>query len=281
MPPMSHMPPLSSRAAGKQPMNYISQPLNSHPPRTTTQSARAASKQPLSATNNPYNPSHHHPSPLSSDASGPQRNGRNTPINTQSTKNNTIWSTSSTEERERIKEFWLGLGEEERRNLVKVEKDMVLKKMRDQQRHACHCVTCSKKMSVPSPLILLPETFCLTEDPLSLNANHSFCPSDFWSTPLSLVTPLSPCSTALQRLPLASLSTIVTGMRLRTSLRYCTMHITRSWNNMRTISSGTFPLEIHFRCHLVLDLSLALSNWTRMAHSWTTISSSLRCLILI
>jgi len=38
-----------------------------------------------------------------------------------------IWNTSSAEERERIKEFWLSLGEEERKSLVKVEKDAVLK----------------------------------------------------------------------------------------------------------------------------------------------------------
>ncbi|KAJ3911681.1 hypothetical protein F5877DRAFT_72996, partial [Lentinula edodes] len=40
-----------------------------------------------------------------------------------SAHNSKIWSTSSVEERERIKEFWFGLGEEERRNLAKIEKD--------------------------------------------------------------------------------------------------------------------------------------------------------------
>ena len=151
MPPASRVPPPSSRAAGKQPMNYASQPTNPNTPTTTTRSARAASKQPLSAANYPHNPTHHHPSPPSSNASGPHKSRQNAPASTQSAKNNKIWSTSSTEERERIKEFWLGLGEEERRNLVKVEKEAVLKKMKEQQKHSCSCAVCGRKRSVPFP----------------------------------------------------------------------------------------------------------------------------------
>jgi Salt tolerance down-regulator len=56
-----------------------------------------------------------------------------------------IWNTSSQEERERIKLFWLSLGEEERRSLVKVEKDAVLKKMKEQQKHSCSCTVCGRK----------------------------------------------------------------------------------------------------------------------------------------
>ncbi|RDW94399.1 stress response protein NST1 [Coleophoma crateriformis] len=56
-----------------------------------------------------------------------------------------IWNTSSQEERERIKEFWLSLGEEERKSLVKVEKDAVLKKMKEQQKHSCSCTVCGRK----------------------------------------------------------------------------------------------------------------------------------------
>lgn len=148
-------PPPSSRAAGKQPMNYNSQQPNSNTPATTTRSARAASKQPLSAANYPHNPTHHHPSPPSSNASGPHKSRQNVPANSQSAKNNKIWSTSSTEERERIKEFWLGLGEEERRNLVKVEKDAVLRKMKEQQKHSCSCAVCGRKRSVPLSVFCL------------------------------------------------------------------------------------------------------------------------------
>jgi hypothetical protein len=56
-----------------------------------------------------------------------------------------IWNTSSQEERERIKEFWLGLAEDERKSLVKVEKDAVLKKMKEQQKHTCSCTVCGRK----------------------------------------------------------------------------------------------------------------------------------------
>ncbi|KAI1820404.1 hypothetical protein F4861DRAFT_70072 [Xylaria intraflava] len=56
-----------------------------------------------------------------------------------------IWNTSGPEERERIKQFWLGLGEEERKSLVKVEKDAVLRKMKEQQKHTCSCSVCGRK----------------------------------------------------------------------------------------------------------------------------------------
>lgn len=57
----------------------------------------------------------------------------------------TVWNTSSAAERERIKEFWLDLREEERKSLVKVEKDAVLKKMKEQQKHTCSCSVCGRK----------------------------------------------------------------------------------------------------------------------------------------
>ncbi len=56
-----------------------------------------------------------------------------------------IWNTNSQEERERIKEFWLGLSETERKSLVKVEKDAVLRKMKEQQKHTCSCTVCGRK----------------------------------------------------------------------------------------------------------------------------------------
>ncbi|KAL8680675.1 MAG: hypothetical protein Q9186_003160 [Xanthomendoza sp. 1 TL-2023] len=56
-----------------------------------------------------------------------------------------IWNTSTAEERVRIKEFWLSLGEEDRRSLVKVEKEAVLKKMKEQQKHSCSCTVCGRK----------------------------------------------------------------------------------------------------------------------------------------
>jgi hypothetical protein len=57
-----------------------------------------------------------------------------------------IWSSNNnSEERQRIREFWLQLGEDERRSLVKVEKEAVLKKMKEQQKHSCNCSVCGKK----------------------------------------------------------------------------------------------------------------------------------------
>ncbi|KKY17308.1 putative stress response protein nst1 [Diplodia seriata] len=56
-----------------------------------------------------------------------------------------IWNTSTQEERERIREFWLSLGEEERKSLVKIEKEAVLRKMKEQQKHSCSCTVCGRK----------------------------------------------------------------------------------------------------------------------------------------
>lgn len=63
----------------------------------------------------------------------------------QNASKDRIWNTSTAEERERIKEFWLSLGEEDRRSLVKVEKEAVLKKMKEQQKHSCSCTVCGRK----------------------------------------------------------------------------------------------------------------------------------------
>lgn len=61
-------------------------------------------------------------------------------------EDDTFWSsTNNTEERQKIREFWLQLGEEERRSLVKVEKEAVLRKMKEQQKHSCNCSVCGKK----------------------------------------------------------------------------------------------------------------------------------------
>ncbi|KAA8902531.1 hypothetical protein TRICI_005892 [Trichomonascus ciferrii] len=60
-------------------------------------------------------------------------------------KDDKIWDTSSEEERHRIKQFWSGLSEQERRDLVRIEKDTVLQKMKEQQRHSCACQVCGRK----------------------------------------------------------------------------------------------------------------------------------------
>ncbi|KAJ2897262.1 stress response protein NST1 [Zalerion maritima] len=59
--------------------------------------------------------------------------------------NGRIWDNSNAEERDRIKQFWLSLQEEERRGLVQIEKTAVLQKMKDQQKHTCSCSVCGRK----------------------------------------------------------------------------------------------------------------------------------------
>jgi hypothetical protein len=60
-------------------------------------------------------------------------------------KKDRIWNTTTAEERERIREFWLSLGEDERKSLVKIEKEAVLRKMKEQQKHSCSCTVCGRK----------------------------------------------------------------------------------------------------------------------------------------
>lgn len=127
--PMAYQQPRSARAASKAPVAYA-QPTPSQ-----------AQAQPQAPVPPAPGAGHRHPSPPSSNASVPQK-----PKGKASA--NKIWSTSTTEERERIKDFWLGLGEEERRNLVKIEKDTVLRKMKEQQKHSCSCAVCGRKRFV-------------------------------------------------------------------------------------------------------------------------------------
>ena len=172
------VPPPSSVSIGKKPMNYpqnvpaVTQTQQTQATQQQTQtqpnqpkSARAASKAPVYAgggvtgggktkgggpgggqtTNGPTaaqkqkGKSTANPNALATATA----NGKSTPSSTAA--NSKIWSTSSTEERERIKDFWLGLGEQERRNLVKIEKDTVLRKMKEQQKHSCGCAVCGRK----------------------------------------------------------------------------------------------------------------------------------------
>ncbi|KNX49752.2 stress response protein NST1 [Cryptococcus deuterogattii R265] len=125
--------PPSSRAAGKQPMG-TNPPVN--PP---ARSARAAGKAPASSAP-PHNAhaghSHNHPP-----TAKPPPKGKS-PATAPPAK---IWTQSSAEDRENIRVFWLGLSEAERRDLLRIEKDAVLKKMKEQHRHSCGCAVCGRK----------------------------------------------------------------------------------------------------------------------------------------
>jgi Salt tolerance down-regulator len=57
-----------------------------------------------------------------------------------------IWNTTTAEEKERIKEFWLGLSEQDRRNLVRIEKEHVSKRVKEGSKILnCSCHVCGRK----------------------------------------------------------------------------------------------------------------------------------------
>ncbi|KAK1926662.1 hypothetical protein DB88DRAFT_482611 [Papiliotrema laurentii] len=143
-------PPPSSRAAGKQPMSNA--PAATQPP---ARSARAAGKAPASsapAHNANANHSHHnHPPPSKATAKG------KAPVAQPPAK---IWTQSSLQDRENIRQFWLSLTEAERRDLLQIEKDAVLRKMKEQHRHSCGCAVCGrKKVNIESELEQLYEQY--------------------------------------------------------------------------------------------------------------------------
>lgn len=71
-----------------------------------------------------------------------------------------IWDTSNEEERQRIKQFWSSLSEDDRRNLIKIEKETVLLKMKEQQQHSCSCSVCGRKrLAIEEELEFLYDTY--------------------------------------------------------------------------------------------------------------------------
>ncbi|EXJ86656.1 hypothetical protein A1O3_03609 [Capronia epimyces CBS 606.96] len=98
-----------------------------------------------------------------------------------------IWNTSTQAERENIKQFWLELGEEERRSLVKVEKEAVLRKMKEQQKHSCSCSVCGRKRTaIEEELEVLYDAYY---EELEQFANHN---TDLSSVPQMMAPPRPP-----------------------------------------------------------------------------------------
>ena len=171
-PPTGTQP--SSVSIGKKPMNYAqTTQQQSAPQQQQPKSARAASKAPVYNQQQQQQQQIRHPSPPTSNTSGGAKTRSAAGATASSTSGptaaqkgkanaNKIWSTSTTEERERIKYFWLGLGEQERRNLVKIEKDTVLRKMKEQQKHSCSCAVCGRKRFVSFGL---PPVICPSSTP--------------------------------------------------------------------------------------------------------------------
>ena len=102
-----------------------------------------------------------------------------------------IWNTSTQAERENIKQFWLELGEDERRSLVKVEKEAVLRKMKEQQKHSCSCSVCGRKRTaIEEELEVLYDAYY---DELEQFANHN---TDLANAPALMAPPRTPYSRA-------------------------------------------------------------------------------------
>ena len=100
-----------------------------------------------------------------------------------------IWNTSTQAERENIKQFWLELGEDERRSLVKVEKEAVLRKMKEQQKHSCSCSVCGRKRTaIEEELEVLYDAYY---EELEQFANHN---TDLTSAPALMGPPRPPYS---------------------------------------------------------------------------------------
>ena len=82
----------------------------------------------------------------------------------------TSFASAASSEREKIRDFWLALSEVDRRGLVKIEKDTVLKKMKEQQRHGCTCAVCGRKRNAIE--IELEVLYDAYYDELENYANH-------------------------------------------------------------------------------------------------------------
>ncbi|KAG5458915.1 MAG: salt tolerance down-regulator-domain-containing protein, partial [Olpidium bornovanus] len=71
-----------------------------------------------------------------------------------------FWQDNTTEERAKIREFWLHMAERERRMLVQIEKEAVLRKMKEQQKQACSCAICGRKRNaIEEELEVLYDTY--------------------------------------------------------------------------------------------------------------------------
>lgn len=135
------------------------------------------------------------PSPQSAYHTPPRHVGNSRKPNVS--KNNRIWNTTTQEERERIREFWLSLGEDERKSLVKIEKEAVLRKMKEQQKHSCSCTVCGRKRTaIEEELEVLYDayydeleqyaTICLCVFVYNANLIHAF------STPRPIIATHAP-----------------------------------------------------------------------------------------
>lgn len=115
-----------------------------------------------------------------------------------SNANDHIWNTSTQAERENIKQFWLELGEDERRSLVRVEKEAVLRKMKEQQKHSCSCSVCGRKRTaIEEELEVLYDAYY---QELEQFANHN---NEIPDSPDAALPPRTPLAYRNQSHPMA------------------------------------------------------------------------------
>jgi hypothetical protein len=80
-------------------------------------------------------------------------------------KDDDFWNTESADEREKIRLFWAHMDESQRKELVKLEKEAVLSKMKNQQKFNCACSICGKKRLTFQRASILSSTQCIVEPP--------------------------------------------------------------------------------------------------------------------
>ncbi|KAJ1344024.1 hypothetical protein BSLG_001164 [Batrachochytrium salamandrivorans] len=92
-----------------------------------------------------HNNRHHHFNHHHHHHHNNNNNVGNTTVGVIAAKPDDIWYVGDAAERLRLRDFWLQLSEEDRSALVKLEKEAVLKKVRDQQKQTCSCHVCGRR----------------------------------------------------------------------------------------------------------------------------------------
>lgn len=94
-------------------------------------------------------------------------------------KSDKIWDTSNAEEKERTRQFWYSLSYEERRELVKIPRHVVMQTLKEEKRTNCNCLMCGKKRLVIEELESLYEAYSKNEpDKLYMNSYLSKSPNE-------------------------------------------------------------------------------------------------------
>eukprot|EP00004_Rigifila_ramosa_P025001 TRINITY_DN736_c0_g1_i11.p4 TRINITY_DN736_c0_g1~~TRINITY_DN736_c0_g1_i11.p4 ORF type:complete len:138 (-),score=27.90 TRINITY_DN736_c0_g1_i11:2045-2458(-) len=80
-------------------------------------------------------------------SASPRRNGKPKKKQKAGAKPDSVWVQSMADERERTKEDWLTLSDAQRRSLLVLEKDAMLKTIKAHHGQTCSCSVCGRKWS--------------------------------------------------------------------------------------------------------------------------------------